>query len=134
LNIYPADFVSWIFFDQIHAQPFISYACISKKEKIVGGKQMTVFKTFKDFLGITQTKVGIVFSIFVPLVFLLFWMTGYHGATERVDQLVVGIVNEDGQQGERIAMLNLVMLFRILKLLLVAKKGNLTDLFFKIQM
>lgn len=64
---------------------------------------MTVFKTFKDFLGITQTKVGIVFSIFVPLVFLLFWMTGYHGATERVDQLVVGIVNEDGQQGERIA-------------------------------
>lgn len=64
---------------------------------------MTVFKTFKDFLGITQTKVGIVFSIFVPLVFLLFWMTGYHGATDRVDQLVVGIVNEDGPQGADIA-------------------------------
>lgn len=64
---------------------------------------MTVFKTFKDFLGITQTKVGIVFSIFVPLVFLLFWMTGYHGATERVDQLVVGIVNEDGTAGDNIA-------------------------------
>ncbi|KAB7665906.1 YhgE/Pip domain-containing protein [Bacillus sp. B1-b2] len=62
-----------------------------------------MFKTIKAFLGILQTKIGIVFAILVPLLFTVIWMTGYNGATDRVDQLNVGIVNEDGQAGENIS-------------------------------
>lgn len=51
-------------------------------------------KAWKDVWSMTQTKVGLVFAIVVPLVFLVVWMTGYQGTTERLDQLNVGVVAE----------------------------------------
>ncbi|MGI1805346.1 YhgE/Pip domain-containing protein [Exiguobacterium sp. TDN 0502] len=49
---------------------------------------------WKDVWSMTQTKVGLVFAIVVPLLFLVVWMTGYQGTTERLDQLNVGVVGE----------------------------------------
>lgn len=49
-------------------------------------------KSFKDVWSITQTKVGLMFALIVPVLFLVVWMTGYHGATERLDQLRVAVV------------------------------------------
>lgn len=51
-------------------------------------------KAWKDVWSMTQTKVGLVFAIVVPLLFLVVWMTGYQGTTERLDQLNVGVVGE----------------------------------------
>lgn len=51
-------------------------------------------KVWKDVWSMTQTKVGLVFAIVVPLLFLIVWMTGYEGTTERLDQLNVGVVGE----------------------------------------
>ena len=51
-------------------------------------------KAWKDVWSMTQTKVGLVFAIVVPLLFLVVWMTGYEGTTERLDQLNVGVVGE----------------------------------------
>lgn len=62
-----------------------------------------MIKTIKAFLGILQTKIGMVFAILVPLLFTVIWMTGYNGATDRIDQLKIGIVNKDGEFGETIA-------------------------------
>ncbi|WKK99965.1 hypothetical protein Q0F98_22085 [Paenibacillus amylolyticus] len=59
-------------------------------------------KSFKDFLKVPQTKIGLVFALIVPLLFVVIWMTGYHQATERVDQLQVALVNEDGTQGTEV--------------------------------
>ncbi|WP_440116441.1 YhgE/Pip domain-containing protein [Paenibacillus sp. QZ-Y1] len=59
-------------------------------------------KSFKEFLKVPQTKVGLVFALIVPLLFVVIWMTGYHQATERVDQLQVALVNEDGIQGTEV--------------------------------
>ncbi|MFB5676365.1 YhgE/Pip domain-containing protein [Paenibacillus terreus] len=56
-------------------------------------------QSFKNYLKFTQTKVGLVFACVVPLLFVLIWMTGYQGATERIDQLNAALVNEDGEQG-----------------------------------
>ncbi|MBB3109726.1 hypothetical protein FHS18_001789 [Paenibacillus phyllosphaerae] len=51
-------------------------------------------KAAAALLKIIQTKIGIVFAFFLPLVFFLFWMTGYNDATTRIDQLHVGLVYE----------------------------------------
>lgn len=61
--------------------------------------KLNILQSFKNLMKITQTKIGLVFAIFVPIFFVLVWMTGYHQATERMDQLNVAIVNEDGEQG-----------------------------------
>ncbi|MGF9696142.1 YhgE/Pip domain-containing protein [Paenibacillus sp. MABNR03] len=63
---------------------------------------MTVFSVLKDFFKILQTKIGLVFAFVVPLLFTIVWLTGYNGATERVDQLSIGIVNSDGAKGQSI--------------------------------
>ncbi|WP_112180495.1 YhgE/Pip domain-containing protein [Paraliobacillus zengyii] len=64
---------------------------------------MDIYSTFKDFFKIFQTKLGLVFAIGLPLFFTVIWMTGYDGATERIDQLTVGIVNQEGADSETIA-------------------------------
>jgi len=51
-------------------------------------------KAWKDVWSMTQTKVGLVFAIVVPLLFLVVWMTGYQGTMERLDQLNVGVIGE----------------------------------------
>lgn len=57
---------------------------------------MKILQGFKNMMKIPQTKIGLVFAIFVPVFFMIVWMTGYNHATERLDELNVGIVNEDG--------------------------------------
>ncbi|OIN66951.1 hypothetical protein BLD48_08330 [Exiguobacterium sp. KRL4] len=56
-------------------------------------------KTFKDVFSITQTKVGLMFALIVPILFLVVWMTGYQGATERLDQLRVAVVKDSSTVG-----------------------------------
>lgn len=63
---------------------------------------MTVIAAFKDCLKISQTRTGLIFAFGLPLLFCLVWLTGYHGATDRLDQLRIGIVNEDGAAGQTI--------------------------------
>lgn len=63
---------------------------------------MSVFSVLKDFLKILQTKIGLVFALVVPLIFTIVWLTGYNGATERLDQLKIGIINSDGANGQKI--------------------------------
>ena len=53
-------------------------------------------------MKILQTKIGLVFALVVPLIFTIVWLTGYNGATERVDQLKIGIINSDGANGQQI--------------------------------
>ncbi|GGN97873.1 YhgE/Pip domain-containing protein [Saccharibacillus kuerlensis] len=60
-------------------------------------------QAFRTLMGITQTRIGIVFSLFVPLLFTLLWMTGYHDATQRIDQLNVAVVNEAGEAGTAVS-------------------------------
>lgn len=64
---------------------------------------MKILQGFKNMMKIPQTKIGLVFAIFVPVFFMIVWMTGYNNATERLDQLNVGIVNEDGAASKGIA-------------------------------
>lgn len=63
---------------------------------------MNILKGFKNMMKIPQTKIGLVFAIFVPVFFMIVWMTGYNHATDRLDKLDVGIVNEDGAGGKAI--------------------------------
>ncbi|MDW2885953.1 YhgE/Pip domain-containing protein [Exiguobacterium artemiae] len=56
-------------------------------------------KSFKDVWSITQTKVGLMFALIVPVLFLVVWMTGYHGATERLDQLRIAVVKDTTTEG-----------------------------------
>ncbi|CAM3516524.1 MULTISPECIES: YhgE/Pip domain-containing protein [Saccharibacillus] len=60
-------------------------------------------QAFKTMMSITTTRVGIVFALFVPLLFVLLWMTGYDGATQRIDRLQAAVVNEAGAAGEKIS-------------------------------
>lgn len=50
---------------------------------------------FKSFMKAPTTTMGLIFGLVVPLLFVVFWMTGYNGATEHVDQLHVAFVAED---------------------------------------
>ncbi len=52
-------------------------------------------KSFKEVWSITQTKVGLMFALIVPVLFLVVWMTGYHGATDRLDQLRIAVVKDE---------------------------------------
>lgn len=56
-------------------------------------------KSFKDVFSVTQTKVGLMFALIVPILFLVVWMTGYQGATDRLDQLRVAVVKSDSTVG-----------------------------------
>ncbi|WP_246369774.1 YhgE/Pip domain-containing protein [Saccharibacillus deserti] len=60
-------------------------------------------QAFKTMMSITTTRIGIVFALFVPLLFVLLWMTGYQDATQRIDRLQVAIVNEAGEAGAAIS-------------------------------
>lgn len=60
-------------------------------------------KVFKSFMKAPTTAVGMVFGLIVPLLFIVIWMTGYDGATERLDKLHVAIVTSEGSQGAGIA-------------------------------
>ncbi|MFC6334192.1 YhgE/Pip domain-containing protein [Paenibacillus septentrionalis] len=52
-------------------------------------------KTFKAFFKFNLTYVGIGIAFAFLLIFFTVWLTAYHGVTDRIDQLKVGIVNDD---------------------------------------
>ncbi len=57
---------------------------------------------FAAFMKLPTTKVGIATAILFQLIFTIVWMTGYHGMTDRLDQLKVAVVNEDTVYGEQL--------------------------------
>ncbi|MFD2330959.1 YhgE/Pip domain-containing protein [Cohnella sp. GCM10020058] len=61
-----------------------------------------VIAAFRGFFKLLPTKVGLTFAFVLPVLFSVVWMTGYNGATERLGQLKVGIVNETGEAGAAI--------------------------------
>ncbi|MBE5107519.1 ABC transporter permease [Bacillus thuringiensis] len=59
-------------------------------------------KTLKNFFKFPPTFVGIATAFAFLLIFFCVWMTAYDGVTDRVNQLKVGLVNEDNQMGTNI--------------------------------
>ncbi|EML6324552.1 MULTISPECIES: YhgE/Pip domain-containing protein [Bacillus cereus group] len=59
-------------------------------------------KTLKNFFKHRETFIGIATAFAFLLIFFCVWMTAYDGVTDRVDQLKVGLVNEDKQMGTTI--------------------------------
>ncbi len=57
---------------------------------------------FGAFLKLPTTRVGIITAILFQLIFAVVWMTGYHGITDRLNQLSVAVVNEDQTFGEQV--------------------------------
>ncbi|MCR2807639.1 YhgE/Pip domain-containing protein [Paenibacillus soyae] len=57
-------------------------------------------KPVTALLKTLQTRIGIVFAIFVPFAFLIIWMTGYNGATDRIDRLHVGLVGGETNESQ----------------------------------
>ncbi|MFD6509787.1 YhgE/Pip domain-containing protein [Bacillus sp. NPDC060175] len=56
---------------------------------------MNISKTLKSYFKLSYTKFGLLFAFALPLLFSILWLTGYNGATTRIDQLKIGLVNED---------------------------------------
>ncbi|MBE7149712.1 DUF3533 domain-containing protein [Bacillus mycoides] len=59
--------------------------------------------TLKQFLKRPGTYVGMVVALSFQLIFFCVWLTAYDGVNERVDQMRIAIVNEDGNIGSKIA-------------------------------
>ncbi len=57
---------------------------------------------FPAFMKMPTTRVGIITAVLFQLIFTVIWMTGYHGITDRLNNLHVAIVNEDTVLGEQI--------------------------------
>ncbi len=57
---------------------------------------------FQAFLQLPTTRVGIITAILFQLIFAVVWMTGYHGITDRLNQLSVAVVNEDKAFGDEV--------------------------------
>ncbi|GAB1768813.1 YhgE/Pip domain-containing protein [Priestia megaterium] len=60
-------------------------------------------KILKDFFKHRETFIGIATAFAFLLIFFCVWMTAYDGVTDRVDQLKVGLVNDDAQMGKTIS-------------------------------
>ncbi|MFL0475692.1 hypothetical protein ACH0CI_27310, partial [Priestia sp. 179-F W1.4 NHS] len=60
-------------------------------------------RTFKNFFKHRETYIGIATAFAFSLIFFCVWMTAYDGVTDRVDQLKVGLVNNDTQMGNNIS-------------------------------
>ncbi|MEH6889107.1 ABC transporter permease [Bacillus sp. JJ864] len=59
--------------------------------------------TFKRFLKIPGTYIGIVVALAFQLIFFCVWLTAYDGVYERADQIRIAIVNQDANMGSKIA-------------------------------
>lgn len=59
-------------------------------------------KTLKNFFKHRETFIGIAAAFAFLLIFFCVWMTAYDGVTDRVNQLKVGLVNEDEEMGATI--------------------------------
>ena len=55
------------------------------------------------FMKRPTTWIGIATAFLFQLIFSVVWMTGYDGVTDRIENLRVGIVNEDEGLGVRVA-------------------------------
>lgn len=56
-------------------------------------------KTLHAFFRKPTTVFGLITALMFQLIFSIIWITGYDGVTERIDQLAIGIVNEDAATG-----------------------------------
>lgn len=54
------------------------------------------------FLKQPATIIGIITALLFQVFFSLIWITGYDHVTDRVDQLPIAIVNEDGLNAQPI--------------------------------
>ncbi|WP_141432640.1 YhgE/Pip domain-containing protein [Bacillus sp. 03113] len=59
-------------------------------------------KALKQFFKYPETFIGIVTAFMFMLIFFCVWMTAYDGVSDRVDNLKIGLVNEDKQMGPTI--------------------------------
>lgn len=57
----------------------------------------------KGFLKQPITIVGIITALLFQVFFSLIWVTGYDHVTDRVTQMAIAVVNEDGAAGKAIA-------------------------------
>ncbi|PAQ13028.1 hypothetical protein CD798_16630 [Bacillaceae bacterium SAOS 7] len=56
----------------------------------------------KKFFQVRETYVGLMAAIAFQVIFFCVWMTAYDGVNDRVENLKIGIVNDDGVIGEQI--------------------------------
>lgn len=56
-------------------------------------------KSLKALFHIRETYIGIAAAIAFQVIFFSVWMTAYDGVNDRMDQLKIGLVNEDEQLG-----------------------------------
>ncbi|MFD3445681.1 YhgE/Pip domain-containing protein [Microbacteriaceae bacterium 4G12] len=59
--------------------------------------------TFKQFLKIPGTYVGIAVALSFQLIFFCVWLTAYDGVDERANEMRIAIVNQDTNMGSKIA-------------------------------
>lgn len=61
-----------------------------------------MFKGIKTFIKSPQTMVGIIIALMFQVVFTLIWMTAYDGVNDRMDRMMIAVVNEDQGLGETV--------------------------------
>lgn len=59
-------------------------------------------KALKAYFTKGQTILAIVVALMAQIIFIICWMTAYHGVYDRIDNLKVAIINEDGEFGSTI--------------------------------
>jgi YhgE/Pip-like protein len=57
---------------------------------------------FKAYLKMPQTKLALIVALAAQIIFIICWMTAYHGTNDRTNHLKIAIINEDGDFGKTI--------------------------------
>ncbi|WP_171690559.1 hypothetical protein [Paenibacillus germinis] len=50
-------------------------------------------QVIQHLLSFTPTRIVLALALFVPFLFTVIWMTGYHNATQRLGVLQIAVVN-----------------------------------------
>jgi len=56
----------------------------------------------KKFLRLKETLYGFLAAVMFQLIFVVVWLSGYDGVSERTDQFTIGLLNEDELLGAQI--------------------------------
>ncbi|KRE44230.1 hypothetical protein ASG85_32800 [Paenibacillus sp. Soil724D2] len=51
-------------------------------------------QVIQHLLSFTPTRIVLALALFVPFLFTVIWMTGYHNATQRLGVLQIAVVNK----------------------------------------
>jgi uncharacterized phage infection (PIP) family protein YhgE len=57
---------------------------------------------FRAYLKMPQTKLALIVALAAQIIFIICWMTAYHGTNDRINHLKIAIINEDGDFGKTI--------------------------------